>query len=156
LIFPATPSQTVGPYFASGLPWPDGPYAVPAATPAAVRISGTVFDGDGEPVPDHMIESGQADPESRFADLHGHGGGSQLEGFRGFARCGYEDGDGTAATRPSPSNRARSPVPAVCSRRRTSTSPCSPAARCSRSPPTMDTDSTSTSRAPAETVFFAL
>ena len=53
-------------------------------------------------------------------------------------------------------NRARSPVPAVCSRRRTSTSPCSPAARCSRSPPTMDTDSTSTSRAPAETVFFAL
>jgi protocatechuate 3,4-dioxygenase alpha subunit len=88
LIFTTTPSQTVGPYFAIGLPWPDGPYAVPAATPAAVRISGTVFDGDGEPVPDHMIETWQAAPESRFADLHGHGGGSQLEGFRGFARCG--------------------------------------------------------------------
>jgi protocatechuate 3,4-dioxygenase alpha subunit len=42
-----------------------------------------------------MIETWQADPEGRFADLHGHGGPSQLQGFRGFARFGTEDGDGT-------------------------------------------------------------
>ena len=48
LIFPTTPSQTVGPYFAIGLPWPEGPYAVPAGTPGAIRISGVVYDGDGQ------------------------------------------------------------------------------------------------------------
>ena len=45
-------------------------------------------------MPDHLIETWQPDPEGRFADLHGHGGPSQLEGFRGFARYGLEDGDG--------------------------------------------------------------
>ena len=65
------------------------------ATPGAIRIAGTIYDGAGEPVPDHLLETWQADPEGRFADLHGYGEPSQLEGFRGFARCGAEDGDGT-------------------------------------------------------------
>jgi protocatechuate 3,4-dioxygenase, alpha subunit len=95
LIFPPTPSQTVGPYFAIGLPWDGGPSAVLDGTPGAITISGVIYDGAGDPVPDHLIETWQADPEGRFADLHGHGGGSQLEGFRGFARCGHEDGDGS-------------------------------------------------------------
>jgi len=95
LIFPTTPSQTVGPYFAIGLPWPEGPYAVSAGTPGAIRISGFVYDGDGQTVPDNMIETWQADPEGRFADLYGYGGPARLDGFRGFARCGYEDGDGS-------------------------------------------------------------
>jgi protocatechuate 3,4-dioxygenase, alpha subunit len=95
LIFQTTPSQTVGPYFSIGLPWAGGPQAVPEGTPGAIRISGTVYDGAGKPVPDHLIETWQADPEGRFADLHGHGGPSALAGFRGFARCGHEDGDGS-------------------------------------------------------------
>jgi protocatechuate 3,4-dioxygenase alpha subunit len=95
LIFPTTPSQTVGPYFAIGLPWELGPHAVPAGTPGAIRIAGVIYDGAGNPVPDHLIETWQADPEGRFADLWGHGGPSQLAGFRGFARCGHEDGDGS-------------------------------------------------------------
>lgn len=95
MIFPTTPSQTVGPYFAIGLPWHEGPLAVPEDTPGAIRIHGTVYDGAGTPVPDALIEIWQADPEGRFADLHGYGGPSQLEGFRGFARCGQEDGDGS-------------------------------------------------------------
>jgi protocatechuate 3,4-dioxygenase alpha subunit len=95
LIFETTPSQTVGPYFAIGLPWPDGPNAVAEGTPGALRIAGAVYDGAGVPVPDHLIETWQADPEGRFADLHGHGGASRLPGFRGFARCGAEVGDGT-------------------------------------------------------------
>lgn len=93
--FPTTPSQTVGPYFAIGLPWPEGPFAVPERTPGAITIRGAVYDGAGEPVPDCLIETWQPDPEGRFADLHGYGGPSQLAGFRGFARCGYEDGDGS-------------------------------------------------------------
>jgi protocatechuate 3,4-dioxygenase alpha subunit len=95
VIFKTTPSQTVGPYFAIGLPWPEGPHAVDPATPGAFTITGTIFDGAGVPIPDHLIETWQADPEGRFADLHGHGGASQMEGFRGFARYGVEDGDGT-------------------------------------------------------------
>jgi protocatechuate 3,4-dioxygenase alpha subunit len=95
LIFATTPSQTVGPYFAIGLPWPEGPFAVPGSGAGAITISGMVYDGAGEPVPDHLIETWQADGDGRFADLHGAGGPSELEGFRGFARCGAEDGDGS-------------------------------------------------------------
>jgi protocatechuate 3,4-dioxygenase alpha subunit len=95
LIFELTPSQTVGPYFAIGLPWDVGPDVVPADTPGAIRIRGTVYDGEGTPVPDFLLETWQADPEGRFADMHEYGGRSQLDGFRGFARYGLEDGDGT-------------------------------------------------------------
>jgi protocatechuate 3,4-dioxygenase alpha subunit len=94
LSFGVTPSQTVGPFFAIGLPWDAGPVAVPEETPGAIRITGTVYDGAGEPVPDSLIETWQADPDGCFADLHGHGGPSRLPGFRGFARYGAEDGDG--------------------------------------------------------------
>ena len=95
MIFATTPSQTVGPYFAIGLPWPEGPHAVDTGTPGSFSITGAVYDGAGDPVPDHLIETWQADPEGRFADLHGYGGASELAGFRGFARYGVEDGDGT-------------------------------------------------------------
>lgn len=95
MIFPSTPSQTVGPYFAIGLPWKGGTHAVRPGTEGAVAITGTVYDGAGDPVPDSLIETWQADPEGRFADLWEHGGRSQFEGFRGFARCGGEGGDGS-------------------------------------------------------------
>jgi len=78
-----TPSQTVGPFFAVGLPWPDGPYVVPAGTPGAVWIRGRVLDGAGAPVPDALIETWQADPSGRYG----------ADGFRGFARVGT-DADG--------------------------------------------------------------
>ena len=89
-----TPSQTVGPFFAIGLPWDAGPLAVAPDTPGSIRITGTVYDGAGDPVPDALLETWQADPDGRFADLRGYGGGSQLDGFRGFARCGTDVADG--------------------------------------------------------------
>ncbi|HVP03402.1 MAG TPA: protocatechuate 3,4-dioxygenase subunit alpha [Solirubrobacteraceae bacterium] len=95
MIFPATPSQTVGPYFAIGLPWPQGPNAVDPADPRAIRISGSVLDGQGELVPDHMIEVWGASPDGRYPDVHAFGGAGPARGFRGFARCGHEGGDGT-------------------------------------------------------------
>lgn len=95
MIFPTTPSQTVGPYFSIGLPWPAGPHAVDPAADGAITIAGTVLDGAGQPVPDHLIETWQPDPDGRFSDVHGHGGRSTREGFRGFARAGREAGDGS-------------------------------------------------------------
>ena len=94
MIFETTPSQTVGPYFAIGLPWDLGPEAVAPDTAGAIRITGTVYDGAGTPVPDFLLETWQADPDGRFADLHGYGGRSEFPGFRGFARYGVEEGDG--------------------------------------------------------------
>ena len=93
--FRPTPSQTVGPYFSIGLPWEQGPQAAAERVPGRLRISGCVYDGAGDPVPDALIETWQADTIGQFADLHGHGGPSELPGFRGFARSGHEEGDGT-------------------------------------------------------------
>jgi protocatechuate 3,4-dioxygenase alpha subunit len=89
-----TPWQTLGPFFHYGLPWkgaadlvagdgdlgarldliPDGHYLLgPGAierTPAqgeAIEIFGCVFDGDGQPIPDAMVEIWQANPQGRYA-----------------------------------------------------------------------------------------
>jgi protocatechuate 3,4-dioxygenase alpha subunit len=77
---PTTPSQTVGPFFAIELPYGDGRFVVPEGTPGAVWLRGRVFDGEGAPVPDALLESWQADPGGRF-------GGE----FRGFGRAGTDD-----------------------------------------------------------------
>jgi protocatechuate 3,4-dioxygenase alpha subunit len=71
-----TPSQTVGPYLAIGLPFEDGPYVVPKDTKDVIRIHGHVFDGAGDPISDAMIETWQADPDGRFGT-----------DFRGFGRA---------------------------------------------------------------------
>ncbi len=95
MIFEVTPSQTVGPYFAIGMPYEGGNRLVPEGTPGAIRIGGTIYDGRGEIVPDHLIEFWQPDNEGRFNDIYGYGEQSTLEGFCGFGRWGVEDGDGT-------------------------------------------------------------
>jgi len=85
---PITPSQTVGPFLAIGLPWADGPFVVPEGTPGAITITGRVFDGAGDPVPDALVETWQADPDSRFDYLDDPRGAvtSATPGFRGFGR----------------------------------------------------------------------
>lgn len=77
-----TPSQTVGPFLHIGLPWPDGPQAVPEGTPGAITITGTVTDGAGEPLPDALVETWQA-------------GG---EGRQGFGRCPTDEHGGYRIT----------------------------------------------------------
>jgi protocatechuate 3,4-dioxygenase alpha subunit len=79
-----TPSQTVGPFFAIGLPWPDGPFVVPEGTPGAVWLRGRVLDGAGDPVPDAIVETWQADPSGRFD--HPDDPRGRAPGFRGFGR----------------------------------------------------------------------
>jgi len=51
-----TPSQTVGPFFGIGLPFPAGSEAVPPSSAEAIRVEGQLMDGSGEPVPDGLIE----------------------------------------------------------------------------------------------------
>jgi protocatechuate 3,4-dioxygenase, alpha subunit len=84
-----TPSQTVGPFLAIGLPWPDGPFVVPEGTQGAITITGRVTDGAGEPVPDALVETWQADPSGRFSHPDDPRGApaEPVAGFRGFGRC---------------------------------------------------------------------
>jgi protocatechuate 3,4-dioxygenase alpha subunit len=83
---PQTPSQTIGPFFAVQLCWPDGPEVVPEGTPGAVWVGGRVTDGAGDPVPDALVETWQADPDGRFAHPDDPRGPA-TSGFRGFGRC---------------------------------------------------------------------
>jgi protocatechuate 3,4-dioxygenase, alpha subunit len=101
-----TPSQTIGPFFSHALPWRDGPHVVPAGTPGAFWLRGRVLDGAGDPVPDALIESWQADPAGSYQ----HPGG-----FRGFGRCPTDE-DGRWAIRtvkpgPVPSSAGDSQAP---------------------------------------------
>jgi protocatechuate 3,4-dioxygenase alpha subunit len=92
----STPSQTVGPYLAIGLPWADGPDVVPEGTPGEILIWGTVFDGAGATIPDALIETWQADADGRFD--HPDDPRGAVTGFRGFGRC-PTDADGSYAIR---------------------------------------------------------
>lgn len=81
--FGPTPSQTVGPYFHIGLPWPDGPDVGPAGSVSAITVSMTVLAGDRQPVADTLVETWQADPEGCF----NHPADPRGSTFRGFGRC---------------------------------------------------------------------
>ena len=86
MTLPVTPSQTIGPFFGVGLCWPDGPEVVAEGTKGAVLLTGRVTDGAGEPVPDALVETWQADPAGRFAHPEGPRG-SSTSGFGGLGRC---------------------------------------------------------------------
>jgi protocatechuate 3,4-dioxygenase, alpha subunit len=73
-----TPSQTVGPFFSFGLLDLERAQLVSPEQAEAIRVEGRVLDGDGEPVPDAMVEIWQADPDGRH-----------VEGF-GWARSGCD------------------------------------------------------------------
>jgi protocatechuate 3,4-dioxygenase alpha subunit len=86
-----TPSQTIGPYFAYALTPKQYGYDFPGicgpdlttGNPMGevITLTGRVFDGEGKPVNDAMIEIWQA-------DTNGHYGKVSEEGFTGFGRCG--------------------------------------------------------------------
>ena len=54
-----TPSQTVGPFFALGLP--DAQRLVEEDEPGALSLEGVVYDGACDPVPDAVVEIWQPD-----------------------------------------------------------------------------------------------
>ena len=82
-----TPSQTVGPYFHLGLAWRfGGEIAPPGVAGERVSLSGRVLDGDGQPVPDAMIEIWQADAEGRYPHPEDPRAAEVDPRFLGFAR----------------------------------------------------------------------
>ena len=93
-LFGQTPSQTVGPFFHYGLPWkggadlvgksdlgarpdlfPEAHYVLNVSSPSGVPqgemidLRGRVIDGNGETVPDAMLEIWQANAAGRYASL---------------------------------------------------------------------------------------
>jgi protocatechuate 3,4-dioxygenase alpha subunit len=99
-----TPSQTVGPFFKYGLT-PDGQYdwndafasnlVTPDTSGERIRVQGRVFDGDGQPVPDCMLEIWQADAQGRFSDPQDKRA-LPNSSFKGFGRCGTDANGGYA------------------------------------------------------------
>jgi protocatechuate 3,4-dioxygenase alpha subunit len=89
-----TPSQTVGPFFHYGLTPHDYDFGAvfgnnlvtPEASGERIRIEGRVFDGDGKPINDCMVEIWQADAAGRYA----HPADARAlpnAAFKGFGRC---------------------------------------------------------------------
>jgi protocatechuate 3,4-dioxygenase, alpha subunit len=87
---PPTPGQTVGPFFGFALEYGDGPRLVPADHSDAVRLRGRVLDGEGEPVPDALVEVWQAGPDGRAPR---DSGSLRRDGttFTGWGRCGTDE-----------------------------------------------------------------
>jgi protocatechuate 3,4-dioxygenase, alpha subunit len=62
-----TPAQTVGPFFHPALLRdPMNVMVSPETEGERIRIEGHVFDGDGEPLPDAMVELWQANAHGRY------------------------------------------------------------------------------------------
>ncbi|GAB3244246.1 peptidase associated/transthyretin-like domain-containing protein [Arthrobacter pigmenti] len=78
-----TPGQTVGPFFGYALPFEGGEELVPPYHPQSVRLHGYVYDGDGDPVPDALVEIWQADEHGRIPQQEGslHRDGYTFTGF---------------------------------------------------------------------------
>ena len=88
-----TPSQTVGPVFHDALLDEDRSELVPRDHPEAIRIEGTVYDGEGEPISDAMVEIWQANGAGRYNDPKDDRQDLPLnEGFSGFGRSGTDAG----------------------------------------------------------------
>jgi protocatechuate 3,4-dioxygenase alpha subunit len=67
----------------------------PDSSGERIRVEGRVFDGDGAPVPDCMLEIWQADAQGRFSDPQDQRA-LPNSSFRGFGRCGTDGNGGYA------------------------------------------------------------
>jgi protocatechuate 3,4-dioxygenase alpha subunit len=140
-LFGQTPSQTVGPFFHYGLPWKGGADLIGASdlgarpdltppdhyllkTPTArtavlgqpIEIIGCVYDAEGAPVPDALIETWQANAAGRYNSPEDPRDDVALdEAFIGFGRSSTaEDGSFRFRTilpgpAPGPGNSLQAP-----------------------------------------------
>ncbi|MEH3140410.1 MAG: protocatechuate 3,4-dioxygenase subunit alpha [Mycobacterium kyogaense] len=85
-----TPGQTIGPFYGYALPFDRGNELVPPSSPGAIRFHGTVTDGDGQPVPDALLEIWQTGPDGvvprQAGSLHRDGWT-----FTGWGRAATDD-----------------------------------------------------------------
>lgn len=112
-----TPGQTIGPFFgyASGyeqvhLPFRDGNHLINPGRPEAVRLTGVVYDGNGTPIPDAMLEIWQADENG---DIPQESGSLVRDGwtFTGWGRATVDnEGRYTFSTvNPGPTEEGKAP-----------------------------------------------
>lgn len=86
-----TPSQTVGPFWAIGLTRKTMNVLVTDRTQGnRIRVEGQVFDGDGQPVPDAMLEIWQANAYGRYNHPDDKQEKPLDPGFMGWGRCGSD------------------------------------------------------------------
>jgi protocatechuate 3,4-dioxygenase, alpha subunit len=84
---PATTSQTVGPFFSIGLDRLRADnLAGPGISGDRLTIEGRVLDGDGQPVPDAMIEIWQANARGKYAHPEDAQQKPLEPGFSGYGR----------------------------------------------------------------------
>ena len=107
---PATPGQTVGPFFGYALPFEKDSELVPPGRADAIRLHGTVTDGAGNPVPDAILELWQADADGTVAQ---RSGSLRRDGwtFTGWGRSSTDDAGGYGFTtlRPAPTEDGQAP-----------------------------------------------
>jgi protocatechuate 3,4-dioxygenase, alpha subunit len=83
----ATTSQTVGPYFTIGLDLLSrNQIPSPGIAGERITIQGQVVDGDGQPVPDALLETWQANAEGRYIHPEDLQTESDTAEFFGFGR----------------------------------------------------------------------
>ncbi len=116
-----TASQTVGPYLHLGLTVITRPdIAKDASKGEKVMISGRVFDGEGQPIPDALLEFWQANADGKYAHPDDTQSKSLDGGFIGFGRVPTDkEGRFSFATVkpgavPGPGNSLQAPHIVVC------------------------------------------
>jgi protocatechuate 3,4-dioxygenase, alpha subunit len=83
----ATTSQTVGPFFKIGLQWLNRDNLVgEGVSGERVTIQGRVFDGDGAPVPDAILEIWQANAHGKYDHPEDTQEKPVEPGFKGYGR----------------------------------------------------------------------
>ena len=83
-----TPSQTIGPFLHIEVPYEGEHQLVTSNHPGAIRLLGTITDGEGDAVDDALVEVWQANAAGRYAHPEDDRDDVPLEdGFTGFGRC---------------------------------------------------------------------
>jgi protocatechuate 3,4-dioxygenase alpha subunit len=87
-----TPAQTVGPFYAMGLTSRTvNVLATDATQGQRIRVQGRVFDGDGKPIPDAMVEIWQANAFGRYNHPDDKQEKPLDPSFRGWGRSGTDE-----------------------------------------------------------------
>jgi len=116
----ATTSQTVGPFFAIGLQWLCcDTFAGPEVPGERIIVSGKVLDGEGQPVPDALLEIWQANAEGKYARPDDAQQKTVHPGFTGFGRVATDESGGFRFTTikpgrvPGPDGKLQAPHIAI-------------------------------------------
>jgi protocatechuate 3,4-dioxygenase alpha subunit len=109
-----TPGQTVGPFYGYALPFEHDNELVPPGSARAVQLTGTVYDGAGDPVPDAILEIWQPDEHGAVPRQTGS---LRRNGFTftGFGRAAVDpEGEFSFSTvNPGPTEVSKAPFISV-------------------------------------------